>query len=132
MKFMLMMHAPKAGWKDAGIGTRPPADIQAHIAFMMRFHDELKQSGELVDAQGLAGPEEALVVRATAAGAPDVTDGPFAEAKEFLAGFWIVDVETKAQAYAIAARASAAPGKGGVPVNMPIEVRQVMSAPPQE
>ena len=132
MKFMLMMHAPKAGWKDAGIGTWPPADIQAHIAFMMRFHDELKQSGELVDAQGLAGPEEALVVRATAAGVPDVTDGPFAEAKEFLAGFWIVDVETKAQAYAIAARASAAPGKGGVPMNMPIEVRQVMSAPPQE
>jgi len=132
MKFMLMMHAPRAGWKDAGIGTWPPADIQAHIAFMMRFHDELKQSGELVDAQGLAGPEEALVVRATAAGAPEVTDGPFAEAKEFLAGFWIVDVETKDQAYAIAARASAAPGKGGGPLNMPIEVRQVMSAPAQE
>lgn len=129
MKFMLMMHAPRAGWKDAGIGTWPPADIQAHIAFMMRFHDELKQSGELVDAQGLAGPEEALVVRADAGGAPVVTDGPFAEAKEFLAGFWIVDVETKAQAYAVAARASAAPGKGGVPLNMPIEVRQVMSAP---
>jgi len=132
MKFMLMMHAPKAGWKDAGIGTWPPADIQAHIAFMMRFHDELKQSGELVDAQGLAGPEEALVVRANAAGAPVVTDGPFAEAKEFLAGFWIVDVETTAQAHAIAARASAAPGKGGLPLNMPIEVRQVMSAPPPE
>jgi hypothetical protein len=132
MKFMLMMHAPRAGWKDAGIGTWPPADIQAHIAFMMRFHDELKQSGELVDAQGLAGPEEALVVRADAGGAPVVTDGPFAEAKEFLAGFWIVDVEAKEQAYGIAARASAAPGKGGVPLNMPIEVRQVMSAPPPE
>jgi hypothetical protein len=130
---MLMMHAPRACWTDAGIGTWPPADIQAHIAFMMRFHDELKQSGELVDAQGLAGPEEALVVRADAGGAPVVTDGPFAEAKEFLAGFWIVDVETTAQAYAIAARASAAPGKGGAPLNMPIEVRQVMSAPaPQE
>ena len=129
MKFMLMMHAPRAGWKTAGIGTWPPADIQAHIAFMVRFHDELKQSGELVDAQGLAGPEEALIVRATAAGTPEVTDGPFAEAKEFLAGFWIVDVETKDEAYTIAARASAAPGKGGVPLNMPIEVRQVMSAP---
>ncbi len=63
-------------------------------------------------------------------GAPAVTDGPFAEAKEFLAGYWIVDVETTEQAYDIAARASAAPGKGGVPLNMPIEVRQVMSAPP--
>jgi hypothetical protein len=132
MKFMLMMHTPKAGWTDAGIGTWPAADIQAHIAFMMRFHDELKQSGELVDAQGLAGPEEARVVRADAGGAPVVTDGPFAEAKEFLAGFWIIDVESTAQAYAIAARASAAPGKGATPLNMPIEVRQVMSAPPQE
>ena len=132
MKFMLMMHAPKAGWKDAGIGTWPPADIQAHIAFMLRFNDELRQSGELVDAQGLAGPEEALVVRANAAGAPEVTDGPFAEAKEFLAGFWIVDVESREQAYAIAARVSAAPGKGGAPMSIPIEVRQVMSAPPQD
>jgi hypothetical protein len=68
-------------------------------------------------------------VRATAAGTPAVTDGPFPEAKEFLAGYWIVDVESAEQAYAIAARASAAPGKGGVPMNMPIEVRQVMSAP---
>ena len=128
MKFMLMMHAPKAGWKDAGIGTWPPADIQAHIAFMMRFHDELKQSGELVDAQGLAGPEEALVVRATAAGAPDVTDGPFAEAKEFLAGFWIVECSAQ-RVIEIAAKASTAPGKGGVPMGIAIEVRQVMSAP---
>jgi hypothetical protein len=132
MKFMLMMHAPRSGWKDAGIGTWPPADIQAHIAFMMRFNDALRQSGELVDAQGLAGPEEALVVRANAVGAPEVTDGPFAEAKEFLAGFWIVDVESNEQAYAIAARASAAPGKGGVQMSIPIEVRQVMSAPPQD
>jgi hypothetical protein len=61
-----------------------------------------------------------------------VTDGPFAEAKEFLAGYWIVDVESTEKAYEIAARASAAPGKGGVPLNMPIEVREVMSAPPVE
>jgi hypothetical protein len=59
-----------------------------------------------------------------------VTDGPFAEAKEFLAGYWIVDVENQERAYEIAARASAAPGPGGAPLNMPIEVRQVMSAPP--
>lgn len=61
-----------------------------------------------------------------------MTDGPFAEAKEFLAGYWIVDCENKERAYAIAARVSAAPGKGGVPLNMPIEVREVMSAPPVE
>ena len=132
MKFMLMMHAPRAGWKNAGIGTWPPQDIRAHIEFMMGFSKDLKASGEFVDAQGLAGPEEALVVRADRHGAPEVTDGPFAEAKEFLAGFWIIDCESKERAYNIAARASVAPGKGGVPLNMPIEVRQVMSAPPVE
>jgi len=130
MKYMLMMHTPRAGWKTAGIGTWPPEDITAHINFMHGFNQELIESGELVDAQGLNGPEEARVVRASQGGVPEVTDGPFAEAKEFLAGFWIVDCESQERAYAIAARASAAPGKAGVPLNMPIEVREVMSAPP--
>src|SRR4029079_318424 len=132
MKYMLMMHAPRKGWKDAGIGTWPPEDIKAHISFMHRFNQELTQAGELVSAQGLNGPEEARVVRAGKGGAPEVTDGPFPEAKEFLAGYWIVDVETPPQAYAIAARASSAPGPGGKPLNLSIEVREVMSAPPVE
>jgi hypothetical protein len=132
MKYMLMMHAPRVGWEKAGIGTWPPEDFKAHIGFMMRFTKELKESGELVAAEGLALPEQARVVRASRNGAPEVTDGPFAEAKEFLAGYWIVDCESTQRAYEIAARASAAPGKGGVPLNMPIEVRQVMSAPPME
>jgi hypothetical protein len=130
MKYMLMMHAPRTGSKTAGIGAWPAADFKAHINFMMRFNKELKEAGELVDAQGLAGPEAARVVRAGKGGAPEVTDGPFAEAKEFLAGYWIVDCESTERAYQIAARASAAPGKGGAPLNMPIEVREVMSAPP--
>jgi hypothetical protein len=130
MKYMLMMHAPRAGWQTAGIGTWPPDDFKAHINFMHRFNKELKEAGELVGAEGLAGPEAARVVRAGKGGAPEVTDGPFAEAKEFLAGYWIVDCESTARAYAIAARASAAPGKGGTPLNMAIEVREVMSAPP--
>ncbi len=92
VKYMLMMHAPRAGWKDAGIGTWPPEDIKAHIEFMHGFNKELTEAGELVGAQGLACPEEARVVRAGQDGAPEVTDGPFAEAKEFLAGYWIVDV----------------------------------------
>ena len=132
MKYMLMMHAPRAGWSTAGIGTWPPQDIKAHIGFMIAFNKELTANGELVRAEGLAGPEEARIVRAGASGAPEVTDGPYAEAKEFLAGFWIVDCENKEHAYRIAARVSAAPGKGGVPLNMPIEVREVMSAPPVE
>ena len=132
MKYMLMMHAPRAGWETAGIGTWPPEDIKAHIGFMLRFNKELRGAGELVGAEGLAGPEQARIVRANKAGTPEVTDGPYPEAKEFLAGYWIVDVETTERAYAIAARVSAAPGKGGVPLNMPIEIREVMSAPPME
>ena len=129
MKYMLMMHAPKAGWETAGIGTWAPDDIKAHINFMHRINAELSEAGELVRAEGLAGPEQARVVRAGKSGAPEVTDGPFAETKEFLAGFWIVDCESTQRAYEIAARISTAPGRGGVPLNMPIEVRQVMSAP---
>jgi hypothetical protein len=126
---MLMMHAPriKGGWQAL---NWPPEDFKAHIDFMGRFAKELSDAGELVGAEGLAGPEEARIVRAGKNGSPEVTDGPFAEAKEFLAGYWIVDVENTQRAYDIAARASAAPGPGGKPLNMPIEVRQVMSAPP--
>jgi hypothetical protein len=129
MKFMLMMNAPQ-GNGDWGVSRWSPDDLKAHIEFMIRFNRELRESGELVGAEGLAMPSEARIVRATKSGAPAVTDGPFAESKEFLAGYWIVDVESPEQAYAIAARASAAPGPGGVPINMPIEVRQVMSGPP--
>ena len=64
MKYMLMMHAPRAGWTSSGIGTRPPEDIKAHIGFMMAFNKELKASGELIGAEGLAGTEAARVVRA--------------------------------------------------------------------
>jgi hypothetical protein len=130
MKFMMMMHAPRSGWETAGIGTWPPEDIQNHVKFMMAFNAELKAAGEFVDAQGLALPEHARIVRAKADKSPDVTDGPYPEAKEFLAGFWIIDVDSPERAYALAARASAAPGKGGEQMSIPIEVRQVMSAPP--
>lgn len=132
MKFMLMMHAPRVGWTEAGIGTWPPDDITAHIVWMKRLAKSLGESGELVRAEGLAVPEQARIVRAKPNGEPEVTDGPYPEAKEFLAGFWIVDVDTRERAYEIAARASSAPGKGGVPMNMAIEVREVMSAPSVE
>ena len=129
MKYILMMNTMKAG-SDV-FPAWPKADIQAHIAFMMGFTKALRESGELVAAEGLAWPDQAKVVRAGKDGEP-ITDGVFPEAKEFLAGYWIVDVETPERAYAIAARASAAPGPGGAPMNMPIEVRQVMSGPPEE
>ena len=131
MKFMLMMNAPK-GDGNWGVTNWAPQDFKAHIDFMKTFAKKLQQAGEWVDGQGLASPGQARVVRAGKNGAPEVTDGPFAEAKEFLAGFWIIDCDSKEKAYAVAARASSAPGKGGKPMNMPIEVRQVMSAPPTE
>jgi len=131
MKFMLMMNAPR-GTGDWAVVKWPPEDLKAHINFMKQFAKDLQEAGEWVGGEGLASPGEARVVRAGKGGAPEVTDGPFAEAKEFLAGYWIVDVESPQHAYAIAARASAAPGPGGVPLNIPIEVRQVMSAPPTD
>jgi hypothetical protein len=131
MKYMLMMHAPR-GTGDWGVIKWAPEDFKAHIDFMRRFNKELAEAGELVGAEGLAAPNQARVVRAGRDGAPAVTDGPYPEAKEFLAGYWIVACESPERAYEIAARASAAPGPGGAPLNMPIEVRQVMSAPDGE
>src|SRR5947209_8240487 len=129
MKYILMMNCPKTGYDT--FGAWPKKDIQAHIAFMHGLNKAFRETGVLVSAEGLADPKQAKLVRAGKDGAP-VTDGVFPEAKEFLAGYWIIDVESPEQAYEFAARASAAPGPGGAPINMPIEVRQVMSGPPEE
>jgi hypothetical protein len=129
MKYMLMMNVP--GNAPYQIASWPQQDFKAHIEFMMSFSRELSESGELVGAEGLSGPDQARRVRAGKDGKP-ITDGVFPEAKEFLAGYWIVDVESPERAYEIAAQASAAPGPGGAPLNMPIEVRQVMSGPPKD
>jgi hypothetical protein len=129
MKYILMMNCPRTGYET--FGAMPKKDLQAHIAFQRSFDKSLRESGELVSAEGLADPKQALIVRAGKDGAP-VTDGVFPESKEFLAGYWIVEVGSPQQAYAIAARASAAPGIGGAPMSIPIEVRQVMSGPPEE
>lgn len=123
----MMMHAPRAtgDWQASGWS---PEDLNAHIAFMHSFNKDLVEAGELVTAQGLSGPKEARLVRAGKDGVP-VTDGPFAEAKEFLAGFWIVEVDSSERVYELAAMISTAPGPGGAPMNIAIEVREVMSAP---
>jgi hypothetical protein len=129
MKYMLMMNTPGKG--PYQIASWPREDLVRHIEFMKSFAKKLGAAGELVGAEGLAGPEQAKRVRAGGDGLP-ITDGVFPEAKEFLAGYWIVDVDSPARAYAIAAEASAAPGKGGAPLNLSIEVREVMSAPPSD
>jgi hypothetical protein len=128
MKYMLMMNAPRGTGEYQADGWSPD-DFKAHIAFMHHLNKELKDAGELVSAEGLAAPGEAKLVRASKNGGPPATDGVFPESKEFLAGFWLVDVDRPERAYEIAAQASAAPGPGGKPLIIPIEVRQVMQAP---
>ena len=128
MKFMLMMHAPR-GTGEYAVTQWKPEELQAHIRFMHDLNRDLTAAGELAGAEGLAAPGEARIVRAGKNGAPAVTDGPFAESKEFLVGYWVVDVPSAERAYEIAAKASTAPGPGGTPLGIPIEVRQVMQAP---
>ena len=129
MRFMLMMHAPR-GTGDYQIASWSPEALTAHMDFMHQLNKELSATGELVGGEGLAPPGEARVVRASkGGGAPAVTDGPFPEAKEFLAGYWIVEVDRPERAYEIAAKVSSAPGPNGQPLIIPVEVRQVMKAP---
>jgi hypothetical protein len=128
MKYILMMNTMKAG---QGVPNWPQKDFQAHIAFMMNLNKDLREAGELVSAEGLSFPDQAKLVRAGKNGVP-ITDGVFPESKEFLAGYWIIDVDSPERAYAIAARVSAAPGPGGAPLNLPVEVRPIMSGSPPE
>jgi len=129
MKFMLHMNVPKGPYQMDGWS---PADIKTMVAFMDQFNKELGAAGKLVIAEGLVGPDEARLVRAGADGRPIVTDGPFAETKEFIAGFWIIEARDADEAYAVAARVSACPGPGGAPLNMPIEVRAAGGPPPTD
>jgi len=129
MKYILMMNTPERG--PYSIFNWPKKDFEAHIAYWNSLNKELERLGELVAVEGLTSPDQAKLIRAGKDGTP-VTDGVFPESKEFLAGYWIVDVESPERAYEIAARASAAPGPGGTALNMAIEVRQVMARRPDE
>jgi hypothetical protein len=121
MRYILLMSSTKAG--VSGYHTWAQSDRVTHMQTLHSIQKELTESGEFVSTQPLTGPNEAKVVRGEKNGLP-VTDGVFPEAKEFLLGYWIVEVATPDRAYAIAGKISAAPGPGGIPTNMPIEVRQ--------
>ena len=108
-----------------------PEEITAHLDYYRALYQELVASGELVDSQILTGPDLAKIVTSDGT-APVVTDGPFQEFKEWLAGFQIVEVESEARALEIAARVSAVPGPAGVPLQQPIQVRQVMEDAPSD
>jgi len=132
MRFMLLQNYGPVESDCPPMTEWSPEDIKAHIAFQQALNAELAELGELVDAQGLAGPEQARFVVSDGASAPVITDGPFPESKELLAGYRLIDVETVGRALEIAARASAAPGPDGAAIRQPIEVREVMGAPEPE
>jgi hypothetical protein len=120
MKYMIMMFGDQATMVE----TRSTEWIKGMIRFMTDLDQELADSGELAASEGLADPTRAMTVRFDH-GTPVPTDGPFAEAKESLAGYLIVDVEDEARALEIASRIVAV-------IEGPVEVRQVMDAPPEE
>jgi hypothetical protein len=125
MKYILMMNASKGHWDE--YVRWPPEALKRNVEFMRAFSKELRDAGVFVATEGLDWPSEAKLVRAGKDGAP-ITDGVFPESKEFLAGYWIIDVDSAEEAYGIAARLSAAPGSGGEPGTMPVEVRRVLSS----
>jgi hypothetical protein len=126
-KYLLIQNY-ESGVCTEPMGTWDPADIRAHIDFQQSLNAELTASGELVDAHGVAGPEQAKRVTSDGTAAPIIRTGPFPESSPLLAGYRIVDVESEARALEIAAKTSTAPGPAGVPLQQPIEVRQVMVA----
>ena len=129
MKYMLLQGYAVNGVPP--ISTWTHEEIKAHIDFQIQLNQELTDNGEFVDAQGLAGPDQAKIVVSDGEGLPVITDGPFPESKEFLAGYRLVDVTGPERAIELAARISAAPGPGGLPIKMPIEVREVPAGPPE-
>src|SRR2546423_7453900 len=127
MRYMLLMNyadtpgvPPMSEWA--------PEDARARGEAMMAIHQELTESGELVGAEGLTGPEAAKIVTHDGVGAPVVTDGPFPESKEFLAGYWLVVVSSDLRAVEGAARTAAAPGPGGNPTARGLQERPVHDA----
>ncbi len=120
MKYFMQTFGPVDGFAE---GTVSKEWITEMIQFMHRLDEDLRKSGELVDAQGLAWPNQAKTVRFTN-GKSIPTDGPFAEAKEALVGYWVLDVENEARAIEIASRVVDY-------IKHPIELRQIMDAPPE-
>ncbi len=113
-------HASTDGWT--------PEEFEAHIAYMNDWADRLKASGEYMDGQALSPDGE--WVRSDGQGRPPVTDGPFAETKDLIAGWSIIDADSYERALELAAELSAAPGPGGEPLNEWLEIRRFLGEPP--
>ena len=109
-----------------------PDEVTAHLDYYRALHRALVESGELVESEILSPPNLAKIVTSDGRSAPVVTDGPFQEFKEWVAGYQIVDVESEERAIEIAAKISAVPGPGGVPIEQPIHVRRLMEDAPSD
>src|SRR2546428_611262 len=131
MRYLLIVNF-EGGVVDTPMEEWKPEEISAHLDYYKALHKELVSSGELVDSQVLAGPNLAKIVTSDGLNAPVVTDGPFQEFKEWLAGYQIVEVDSEARAIEIAAKISAVPGPGGAATQQPIQVRQVMDKAPSD
>ena len=128
MKYLLIVDF-QPGIEDRPMDQWAPDDIEAHLDYYRALGRELEESGERVQSEVLAGPDLAKIV--TSDGSTTVvTDGPFQEFKEWLAGFQIVEVDSEERALEIAARVSAVPGPGGIPIQQPIQVRRIMDDGP--
>ena len=128
-KYLLLKHyrgAP-AAVNNVPMDQWTPDEVEAHFQFMRDFADRLQESGEFVDAQALA--DDGLWVRSGGDGQP-VTDGPFAETKDLIAGWMIIDVDSQARAVELAAQLSSSPGPNGEPIHEWLEVRPFLEAPP--
>lgn len=126
-KYLFLKHyrgAP-AAVNDVPMDQWTPTEVEAHIRYMEDFADRLRDSGEYVTSHALAAEGE--WVQYGGQGKPPVTDGPFAETKDLIAGFMIVDVDSYRRAVELAGELSAAPGAGGRPIHEWLEVRPLMT-----
>src|SRR6185436_14422425 len=122
----------EGGVVDTPMEEWKPEEVTAHLDYYRALHRELVDSGELVASEVLVGPDLAKIVTFDGVTAPVVTDGPFQEFKEWIAGYQIVDVDSEARAIEIAARLSAVPGADGVPIQQPIQIRRIMEDAPAD
>ena len=129
MKYLLIVNF-QPGVVDTPMEDWKPEEIEAHLDYYAALNRELASNGELVDMVVLAGPDLGKIVTSDGGTAPVVTDGPFQEFKEWIAGYQIIDVASEARAIEIAAKVSAVPGPGGRALEQPIIVRQVMDDGP--
>ena len=129
-KYLLLKHyrgAP-APQNDVPMDRWTPDEVDAHMRYMSDFALRLQDTGEFVDGQAVS--PDGLWVRYDGEGRPPVTDGPFAETKDLIAGWMVIDVATQERAIELAGELSAAPGAGGEPIHEWLELRPFLAMPP--